>query len=157
METTLLREIRRIQQLSVNELVEEWSRLYNGEACRSRNRPYLVKRLCWRLQERRLGGLSDRARARLEELGQTGFQRARTPDVAVPAPVVKPMRDLRLPSPGTVLTRQYHGREIRVVTLDAGFEFEGAVFASLSALAREITGSSHINGKLFFALVARKR
>jgi len=159
METTLLREIRRIQQLSVDELQTEWSRLYDGEACRSRNRPYMVKRLCWRLQERRYGGLSDRARARLEELAPDGFQRARTPsvgrDVAAPAPV-KPVRDIRLPSPGTVLTRPYRGREIRVVTLADGFEWDGRRFGSLSEVARAVTGARW-NGRLFFGLTERKR
>ncbi len=163
MSNSILHEIRRIQQLSVNELQVEWARLYDGEACRSRNRPYLVQRLCWRLQERRLGGLNDAAKRRLEQLGQAEFQRARTPnvglDVAAPAPVEtsRRVRDPRMPVVGSVITKMYKGRELRIVVREGGFEFEGSVFASLSALAREITGSTHINGKLFFGLTGRKR
>ena len=78
MSTNILQEIRRIQTLSVSELRALWSRLYDGETCRSRNRAFLVKRMCWRVQELRHGGLSDRAKSRLEELSDTDFTRART-------------------------------------------------------------------------------
>jgi hypothetical protein len=57
----------------------------------------------------------------------------------------------RLPLPGTLITRVYKGRELHVQVLDDGFEFEGAVFKSLSAVAKHITGS-HCNGYLFFRL-----
>ncbi len=164
METTLLRELHRIRRLSVAELQAEWSRLYNGEACRSRNRTYLVKRLCWRIQELTHGGLSDRARARIDELAPDTFTRDRTPrealDAAVaansPKPTPGPKRDPQLPAPGSVLTRQYHDREIRVLTLDDGFEWNHQHFSSLSAVARAITGAKW-NGRLFFNLTTRKR
>ncbi len=164
METTLLRELQRIQRLSVSELQVEWSKLHDGEACRSRNRTYLVKRLCWRVQELQLGGLSDRAKTRIDELASDAFTRTRTPrealDAAVaanqPNPAPGPKRDPRLPAPGSVLTRQYHGREIRVLTLDDGFEWNRQHFGSLSAVARAVTGSKW-NGRLFFGLTERKR
>ena len=164
METTLLREIQRIQRLSVSELQVEWSRLHNGEACRSRNRSYLVKRLCWRLQELQLGGLSVNAKAKIDQLAPDIFARARKPrealDAAVAAnqpertPVAK--RDPRLPAPGTVLTRQYRGRELRLAVLDDGFELDGAHYRSLSEAARAVTGSRW-NGPLFWQLTQRKR
>ncbi len=164
METTLLRELHRIQRLSVNELQTEWSRLYNGEACRSRNRTYLVKRLCWRIQELTHGGLSDRARARIDELAPDTFTRDRTPrgalDAAVaansPKPTPGPKRDPRLPSPGTIISRSYRGRELRLVVLDDGFELDGVHYRSLSEAARAVTGSKW-NGRLFFGLTERKR
>ena len=65
---------------------------------------------------------------------------------AAPAPA-----DERLPPPGTILTRQYKGRALQVKVLPGGFEYEGEVYASLSAVARAITGS-HCNGFLFFRL-----
>ncbi len=167
METTLLRELHRIQRLSVSELQTEWSRLYDGETCRSRNRKFLVKRICWRVQELALGGLSDRVRARIDELCPDTFTLSRTPREALDAAVAtnqqpgaetdsRSRRDPRLPSPGSVLTRQYHGSEIRVLTLDDGFEWDGRHFSSLSAVARAITGAKW-NGRLFFNLTTRKR
>jgi hypothetical protein len=62
--------------------------------------------------------------------------------------------DPRLPPPGATLTRLYKGRQLRVTVLHNGFAYEGRVFASLSALAKAITGS-HCNGFLFFRLTQR--
>ena len=52
---------------------------------------------------------------------------------------------------GTILQRNHKGRNIRVTVLDNGFECDGRWFKSLSAIAREITGTQW-NGKLFFGL-----
>ena len=45
-----------------------------------------------------------------------------------------------LPPVGTVLTRSHQGIEHQVVVLADGFEHAGTHYASLSAIAREITG-----------------
>ena len=159
MEASVIRQIHRLREMTVGELQVEWQRLY-GEPTRSRNRDFLWRRLAWRVQELTHGGLSDRARERLEQLAPDSFQRARTPavavDVAAPAPTPKPVRDLRLPVVGTVLTRQYRGSEIRVVTLADGFEWDGRRYGSLSEVARAVTGARW-NGRLFFGLTGRKR
>jgi Protein of unknown function (DUF2924) len=159
MESSMIRRIHALRQMTVGELQVEWQRLY-GEPSRSRNRDFLWRRLAWRVQELALGGLSDRARQRLEQLAPDSFIRARTPalglDVAAPAQVPRPVRDMRMPSVGTVLTRQYRGREIRVVTLADGFEWDGHRYGSLSEVARAVTGARW-NGRLFFGLTTRKR
>ena len=59
--------------------------------------------------------------------------------------------DTRLPLAGTILVREYKGRKLQVRVLESGFEFEGEVYRSLSAVAKKITGS-HCNGYLFFHL-----
>ena len=64
-------------------------------------------------------------------------------------------RDARLPVPGTLLTRLYKGRQIQVQVLAQGFEYEGTVYSSLSAVATAITGS-HLNGYRFFHLDAKR-
>ena len=63
-------------------------------------------------------------------------------------------RDPRLPKAGTVLTRVFNGKEIKVEVLDAGFRFDGDVWRSLSAIARKVSGTSW-NGYLFFNLLKR--
>src|SRR5207245_11370302 len=68
----------------------------------------------------------------------------------------QPLRDPRLRKPGSTLSRQYRGHEIRVLVLEDGFEYEGRHCASLSALAREVTGQRW-NGLLFFGLTRRGR
>ena len=55
---------------------------------------------------------------------------------------------------GTVLVRPYRGRMIEVRVLDQGFEYNGQVHKSLTAVAESITGK-HWNGYHFFGL--RKR
>jgi len=162
-ETSVIRRIHALRQMTVGELRIEWQKLY-GEPTRSRNRDYLWKRLAWRVQELTHGGLSDRAKQRIDELAPDGFVRARTPNVAVPAadpapaPVSgRPHRDPRLPSPGTVITKRYKGRELRVVVRDDGVEFDGAMHPSLTALAKHVTGCRSINGRLFWGLSKRKR
>ena len=59
--------------------------------------------------------------------------------------------DERLPPPGTVIARKYKGRTLQVKVRADGFEYEGEVHASLSAVAKAITGS-HCNGFNFFRL-----
>ncbi len=165
METSVLGRIHALQEMSVAELQREWEAVF-GSPPTSTNRQHLWKRLCWELQARAHGGLSDAAHARLEELGQDAFdyatsRRQATHD-AEPAVAAKPelkvtrIRDRRRMSPGTVLTRTYHGHEIRVVALEDGFEYDGQVFTSLSAVANAVTGAKW-NGRLFFGLTQRKR
>ncbi|NLW49346.1 MAG: DUF2924 domain-containing protein [Candidatus Brocadiaceae bacterium] len=59
--------------------------------------------------------------------------------------------DSRLPMPGAILRRPYKGREVVVRVLPRGFEYEGEVYRSLSAVARAVTGT-HWNGYHFFNL-----
>ena len=59
--------------------------------------------------------------------------------------------DPRIPVPATTITRDYKGQTLQVKVLPKGFEYEGEVYKSLSAVAKKITGS-HCNGYLFFRL-----
>ena len=129
-----------------------------GEPSRSGNRDYLHKRLAWRIQSLAEGTLSERARRRAAELARDADLRVtmpRTPAVTpqattrvLSAPVLP---DKRVPLPGTVLTRTYKGREVRVTVLTDGFDHDGTVYRSLSAVARAVTGTQW-NGYLFFNL-----
>ena len=70
---------------------------------------------------------------------------------SVAAPAKKRQRVERDLPPGTVLKRQFKGREIEVTVTDAGFVYEDVVFRSISAIARRITGYG-ISGPVFFKL-----
>ncbi len=59
--------------------------------------------------------------------------------------------DPRVPMPGSVIVKAYRGRTILVRVLAAGFERDGRRFASLSAVAKDITGTKW-NGLAFFGL-----
>ena len=69
-----------------------------------------------------------------------------------PSPFAASVRDPRLPEPGSVITRQYKGRELRVTVLEAGFKFQGQTYSSLSKLAKSISGARAVNGFAWFKL-----
>jgi len=143
--------------MTAEQLRLKWRELY-GEDTRSCNRDYLWRRLAWRVQELAYGGLSERAKARIAELTSGDDLRMLPPRGWQPSAETLPMgpvRDRRIPKPGVVLSRRYHGQEIRVTVLEDGFEWNGRRFRSLSALAREVTGQRW-NGLLFFGLTKGK-
>ena len=158
MTTSMLSEIAKLQRMLVSELQVEWFRLY-GASTRSRNRGYLWKRLAWRIQELAHGGLSDECKQRIEAFASDDFTRARTPAVARTTPSNEPCRrrDPRLPAPGTLITKTYKARELRVVVRDEGFELDGTMYPTATALAKTVTGSKSINGNLFLGITKRKR
>lgn len=57
--------------------------------------------------------------------------------------------------PGTQLVREHNGALHRVIVMERGFIWNGRNFASLSGVARTITGTSW-NGPAFFGLRSRK-
>jgi hypothetical protein len=57
--------------------------------------------------------------------------------------------------PGSQLIKAHGGRNHVVVVEADGFRYEGALFSSLSAIAKHITGT-HWNGLLFFGLRKRR-
>jgi len=124
------------------------------------NKTWLVKRIIWRMQALAEGDLSERARRRAAELANDADLRLIPPRSAhaKPAGPVSGAKldgpDPRLPVPGQTLRRLYKGRVLHVRILPKGFEFEGAVYQSLSAVAKAITGS-HTNGFLFFHLLGK--
>jgi hypothetical protein len=63
-------------------------------------------------------------------------------------------KDRRLPVMGTVLSRSYGDQTVAVTVLKDGFEYQGRCYNSLSAIARQATGTRW-NGLLFFGLTKR--
>jgi Protein of unknown function (DUF2924) len=135
-----------------------------GEDPRSSNKQFLFRRLAWQLQANAEGGLSDRARHRAAEIADDADLGNRAPNrfSVSPAPIftVPPIersgaqRDWRLPAAGTFLTRRLGGEDIVVKVLEQGFEYQSRPYRTLSAIAREVTGTRW-NGFLFFGLTER--
>ena len=146
-ETTMAVQIRRLHDMSVGELRERYCEVF-GQESRSRNKDYLLKRVAWGIQARAEGGLTERAKRRAAELADEIHIRVRAPSAAPAAPPER-KRDPRLPPPGETITRNYKGTEHVVTVLEEGFLYEGRTYASLSAIAKRITGS-HRNGFRFF-------
>ncbi|HIK91494.1 MAG: DUF2924 domain-containing protein [Pirellulaceae bacterium] len=153
------KEVAALQRMTVKQLRERYAEVF-GDETRTGNKAWLVKRIAWRLQAVAQGGLSERARQRAVELANEADIRM-TPPKAKPVTTTSTERtvtsavrfacDNRLPLPGTVLTREYKGDTLQLRVLEHGFEYEGEVYRSLSAVAKAITGS-HTNGFHFFRL-----
>lgn len=90
-----------------------------------------------------------------KDLTKKAFAPIATEEKPVPAQTVKP-RDGRIPSVGTVISKDYKGETLQVKVLENGFEYKGQVFKSISALAVHIVGSP-ISGYVFFKLTEEKK
>ena len=159
MKPSIAKQIEALQDMTVPELRERYAEVF-GEESRSRHKRFLQKRIAWRLQANEEGGLSERALRRAEELARESDLRLIAPKGGGIQPgrtevrAFKPTRDRRLPMPGTVITREYKGRTVSVTVLDEGFEYEGEIYRSLTAIARAVTGT-HWNGFHFFGLAGK--
>ena len=158
----LQREICSLELMKAVQLKKRYEQLF-GEPCRSCNKTYLVRRIAWRLQANAEGGLSERAKRRIEELADDAEIRLTPPKNTKPkvstggtkTPDLSTGRDKRLPAPGNCSQRVYKDRIIQVIVLEEGFEFDGTKYKTLSAIAKSITGS-HVNGFHFFQLGSSK-
>ena len=153
------KEVAALQRMTVKELRSKFADVF-GDETRTGNKTWLVKRIAWRMQAVAEGDLSERARQRADELANDADLRM-SPPKSKPVVPTSPERtanttirvtgDDRLPLPGTIITREYKGQMLQVRVLPNGFEYEGEVYRSLSAVAKTITGS-HCSGYLFFRL-----
>ena len=149
--TELMQEIAALRELTVPELASRYEQVF-GKPPRVRHKVWLWKRIAWKLQEKRLGGLSNVAKARLETLiAQIDFPRGE-PD-RTPPPLARPRKDM--PAPGTTLAREWRGQQVRVNVLANGYEANGVLHKSLTAAVQAITGS-HWNPKVYFGLTTRR-
>jgi hypothetical protein len=147
-------EIAELRAMDMPSLVSRYEAVF-GRAPRVKHREWLWKRIAWRIQELRFGGLSTVAKRRLDEL---------ISEIDLPLGEATRTVTGRLmsaskpgqPTVGTTLVRSWRGREIRVQVLDNGFEHDGIVYKSLSAVAGVVT-QTHWNGRLFVGLKGRKR
>lgn len=154
---TIGKEITALKNMTVTELRARYVGVF-GEETPSRHKEYLVKRIAWRIQSLAEGGLSDRARARAAELARDADIRTSAPKAPVNAApertrvsALQFSTDRRVPMPGAQIERPYKGRTVIVTVLPNGFEYDGEIYRSLSAVARAVTGT-HWNGYHFFNL-----
>ena len=158
MQVNVAKEVAALEAMSVSELRAKYAQVF-GEETRAGNKRWLMRRIIWRLQALAEGDLSERARKRAAELANDADLRLTLPRSGpivssnnASAPSSSQQPDNRLPPAGQTLRRLYKGRMVHVRILPKGFEFEGAMYHSLSAVAKAITGS-HTNGFLFFRLL----
>ena len=154
----IVKEVAALQRMTIAQLRAKYADVF-GEATHSGHKEFLVRKIAWRLQAQTEGDLSERARRRALELANDLDIRTRAPANPVTAPdpaqatsgTLSGSNESRLPMIGTLIKRDYKGRNIQVTVLRDGFEFEGKVYRSLSATAKAVTGT-HWNGYHFFGI-----
>ncbi|MCD6405218.1 MAG: DUF2924 domain-containing protein [Planctomycetes bacterium] len=158
MRLSVARVAARLRDMTVPELREKYQEVF-GEECRLRHKDFIRKQILWRLQANGDGDLSERARRRAQELADDADLRLVPPSAprdsaARTRTIIREFtagHDQAMPLPGTILTRKYKGRTVQVMVLDKGFDYEGRVYRSLTAVAEAVTGT-HWNGLAFFGL-----
>lgn len=132
--------------MSPARLRAEWRRLHRGQPLPQGLTPsQLIRGIAWRLQEKAFGAMPS---VRVRELDRLAEQLTSDGDIDVGAvPSLKP---------GSRLVRHWHGKVHSVTVLDEGYEFEERHYASLTQIARQITGAAW-SGPRFFGLKRKER
>jgi len=126
-------EIAQVRSLAGDTLRRQWRVMFGRTPPTDMSKDMLRRMIAWRLQERAFGGLDRESLRLLDGLARHGGS---------------PRRRLK---PGTVLVREYQGQRHTVTVASDGFDWQGTIYSSLSAIARTITGTAW-SGPRFFAL-----
>lgn len=151
MQANTAEQIDALKTAPTGELLIRYKELY-GDKTAPGNRIVLIRKLAYRIQENALGGLSlavkDRVRDLLQAYDPINKRTFKTRGGNLSTTTG---RDPRLPMPGSLVTKLYKSNRIEVKVLEDGFEYKGASYKNLSAVARAVTGA-HWNGFGFFGL-----
>jgi DUF2924 family protein len=134
-------EIDRVRSLGLDELRSLWRTTFRSSPPLAFAKDLTARFICWHIQEQAIGGLNAKTAKLLDDLAR-GDQ-----------PGVDRPRRLK---PGTVLVREYQGERHTVTVVPSGYVWRETTYASLSTIARAITGTTW-NGPRFFGLRTRKR
>lgn len=132
----LERGIAAIKTMSARECKAEWRRVFGTPAPPAYSPDLMARALAYHLQEKAGCGLG---KAELRRIAAIGTKQESN---ALPSPSLRP---------GTWLSRTWHGENHVVIVLESGFEYRDKRYASLSAVAKRITGSAW-SGPRFFGL-----
>ena len=140
-DATVLSRVAALKRMAVIDLKAEWKTLFGTDAPNN-SRGFLELRLAYQIQELTYGGVARETTKLLNALAdEVEGKRGRKTMISDP----------RNPVVGTRLVREWDGTEHTTIVLCDGFEFEGRKYRSLSAIARDITGTRW-NGYRFFGL-----
>jgi hypothetical protein len=127
-------EIDRVRSLGLDALRSLWRSTFGSSPPDGFSKDLVARFICWHIQEQPLGGLDP--------------QTAKLLDGFAPGAEAAPPRRLK---PGTVLVREYNAERHTVTVVPGGYVWREATYASLSTIARAITGTTW-SGPRFFGL-----
>lgn len=122
-----------------------WEQVHGAPPPQGLGRELLARAISWQEQEKREGRFPP---ALKRELARLAEQLGRSGDLDIE-------RQLSLKT-GTRLVREWHGRSCHVTVLEDGFLFEDRRYASLTQIARSVTGANW-SGPRFFGLRQRTK
>ena len=160
MNAELNQHIDELRHLTTAQLQSKYRELF-GQPSHSNHKDYLFRRVAWRMQAVAEGGLSDRAREHAREIASDADLRLCAPKKSIEnRPAVRVANasrhlDPRVPPPGTQLIKRYKDETLTVTVLEDGYQYGERVYKSLSAIARQVTGTQW-NGYVFFGLRLRQ-
>lgn len=141
---SVLRQLASLRIMSLEDLRKKWFDLYGTEAPEYQ-KEFLLRKLAYRIQELYYGGLSQYSLSILKKgCDQNPF--------SVAARVMGEKKRGRISElAGTRFVRIYNDRKHEVTAHENGYEYEGIIYRSLTAVAEKITGT-HWSGKAFFGV-----
>jgi len=137
--TTIRKTIQDLEVAPLPKLREAWAQRYGKPVPAPTSRSLLLRLLAWRIQAEAFGGHKPEV---LQILNEPITRRPKTPTDA--------HTDMKLRI-GTVLKREWLGRERQVIVKADGFAYEGKMYKTISEVARAITGTKW-SGPRFFGL-----
>ena len=137
--TEVERQIAGLANWSTQDLRDAWRQLHRTGPPIGLSRDLLIRALANQLQEQSYGGVGQALRRRLQSLAGAAEKATMAVD---PGLVLKA---------GTTLVRQWRGHTHTVLVHSDGFEHEGQLYRSLTAIAERIT-EAHWSGPRFFGL-----
>jgi hypothetical protein len=133
-------ELDRLARMPIVQLRARYREVFRGVPPKAFGPDLLRRSIAHRIQEKAYGGLSRQAQRLLDQM--------------VKAYAAKPNGKIVLPrriKPGSILVREWKGKNHRVTVSAEGFVYDGKTYTNLSEIAVLITGTRW-NGPRFFGL-----
>lgn len=123
-----------LENKTFKELKAIWNQYFENNP-ELASKPYLIRKIAYRVQELKYGGLPSHILKQLSTEVKN---------------IEKRTKAMQMKN-GILISRVYKGIEFKVITVENGYEFNGMVYKSLTKIAEIITGTK-TSGPLFFGL-----
>lgn len=138
-------EIARLSGLDLKSLRVRWHGLFRKAAPANLPKHLLFGLIAYRLQADVFGDLNSATRKTLDSSAVS---------ISAPNAIAKLQvfdRQQAQPSTGSIMIREWNGKQYKVMAMKGGFAWNGKIYKSLSQIAFAITGTKW-NGPRFFGL-----
>lgn len=134
--------VKQLPNMNTPALRDLWRQVFPNPPHPKMRRELMIPVLTYRIQEQAYGGLRSETLAKLRQLARE-FERNPSATATM----------LRI-KPGTRIIREWDGDTHEVTVVRDGYSYRGQIYESLSAIARQITGTRW-SGPVFFGLKSR--